>query len=276
MHSPDRHTYGLTTASECEQEESRLAHMHAAFTRYLDGALSLTPVAASLKRILDLGCGSGAWAIQAALKFPDAQVVAIDMSPLPHCELPPNVNFVLANLTEDWTLEMEAFDMVHSRLVMSHVVNGEDAIRKAAQLVRSGGLMIIEDFDLNSMVQTGGPATCAFVKKVIELWASRKADAEIGRKLSGIIKSTGCFFDVQVRKVPAPLCGTGHGEPMNELGRALKNSWIRVSEDRRLRALGLMEGMAQQQKEELIQADCMTVMDVYFCSAQRGYQAAKE
>ncbi|KAJ7767631.1 S-adenosyl-L-methionine-dependent methyltransferase [Mycena metata] len=271
MHS-GRHAYGLTTASECEHEENRLAQMHEAFTGYLDGALSLTPVDVSLTKIVDLGCGSGAWAIQAALQFPDAQVIAVDMSPLPPCELPPNVTFVLANLTEDWTLEIGAFDMVHSRLVMSHVVNGEDVIRRIAQLVKPGGLLIIEDVDLNSMVQTGGPATCAFVTKVIGVWAARKADAELGRKLSGIIKSTGCFVDVQVCKVSAPLCGSGHGQPVNQLSQAVKDTWIRLSGDRRLRALdvGLTEVLAQQQKMELIRADCTTVLDIYFCSAQRA------
>ncbi|KAF7374725.1 Methyltransferase str3 [Mycena sanguinolenta] len=35
------------------------------------------------RKIIELGCGSGAWAIQAAKQFPDAQVVAVDQSPLP-------------------------------------------------------------------------------------------------------------------------------------------------------------------------------------------------
>ncbi|KAJ7244835.1 S-adenosyl-L-methionine-dependent methyltransferase [Mycena rebaudengoi] len=73
------------------------------------------------RRIIDLGCGSGAWAIQAALQFPDAQVIGLDMSPHPDRQLPRNMSFQLGDLTKELNLEPNSFDIVHASLVMCHV-----------------------------------------------------------------------------------------------------------------------------------------------------------
>ncbi|KAJ7706626.1 S-adenosyl-L-methionine-dependent methyltransferase [Mycena metata] len=269
MPPEDHSAYGLTAASASEEEKQRLDQMHATFTRYFNRALSLTPITSRPKKILDLGCGSGAWAIQAASEFPDANIVAVDISPLPQRQLPPNVHFVLADLNKEWNFENDAFDLVHSRLVMAHLINGKGAILRASHLVKPGGFMVLEDLDLNSMVQTGGPATLSFVSKIIEVWASRKSDAEMGRKFSAFLNATGCFSDIQAREVAAPFCGTDPDEAVNQFGQGIKDAWIKVSEDPRLRAFGFTEPMVQQQKEELTRADCKTVLNVHFCWAQR-------
>lgn len=48
------------------------------------GNLHLAPLA-NPKRILDIGTGTGIWAIEMAEQYPDAQVIGIDLSPIqPH------------------------------------------------------------------------------------------------------------------------------------------------------------------------------------------------
>jgi ubiquinone/menaquinone biosynthesis C-methylase UbiE len=54
-------------------ETSRLESMHAVLSRVFDGRLIFPPVR-NPKRILDLGTGSGDWAIQVAEQYPESEV----------------------------------------------------------------------------------------------------------------------------------------------------------------------------------------------------------
>lgn len=80
-------------------------------------------------------------AIQAALEFPEAEVVATDLNPLPNRyeasgvfkrngtmtdphsrrSLPRNVRFLEVDVTNPLPFEEGSFDVVHARLVLMHV-----------------------------------------------------------------------------------------------------------------------------------------------------------
>jgi len=265
----------MPAASELDAELLRLDEMHLAVTRFLGGKLSFAPIAdIHPRKILELGCGSGAWAIQAAKEFPEAEVVAADISPLPNRETPENMSFQLIDLTKEWAWEKETFDIVHARFVMTHVPNAEDVIKRAAQLLKLGGLLLLEESDKNSLVETGGPAFQRSMSTVLQRWQSRAgADPEVGRKLADIITSTGYFPDVHVNKIPVPFAGNGPDEAKNELGRALNTSWIRAldnAESQRV-AQGLVpDPLSKEQKKQLQDSNCTAVLDEYFCWAQRA------
>ncbi|KAJ6548804.1 S-adenosyl-L-methionine-dependent methyltransferase [Mycena capillaripes] len=229
--STDDRAYTLKTASESEEETQRLDELHEVFTRYFDGKLSLAPIDdVRPRKFVDLGCGSGAWAIHAANQFPEAEVFAVDISPLPSRKIPVNLSFKLADLAKELELEKASFDIVHARLVMLHIPEGESAVKRAAELVKPGGLLIIEDIDLASMLRSGDPAIHQAISGMIELFKSRKADGEIGKRIGDIMTSTGYFTDVHSRKITVPFSGTGAGKAENELGLALKKNWLQGAE----------------------------------------------
>lgn len=84
-------------------------------------------------------------------------------------------------------------------------------MRRTAKLVKPGGLLIIHDIDLASMLRTGGPATVQAISRTMEVFKSREADSEIGKKLGDILTCTGYFTDIHVRKATVPLSGIGAG-----------------------------------------------------------------
>ncbi|KAK7937692.1 uncharacterized protein PG986_014560 [Apiospora aurea] len=77
-------------------EQDRLDFSNAAFRFMLDGALHLAPVQGDPARVLDIGTGTGVWAIQYAREHPGSRVVGSDLSliqPDVGADMP-NVEFV--------------------------------------------------------------------------------------------------------------------------------------------------------------------------------------
>jgi 16S rRNA G1207 methylase RsmC len=63
-----------------ETEQDRLDMQHAIFRYSLDGKLITAPIEpAQLHDVLDVGCGTGLWAIDVADEHPQAQVLGFDL-----------------------------------------------------------------------------------------------------------------------------------------------------------------------------------------------------
>ncbi|RPB02319.1 S-adenosyl-L-methionine-dependent methyltransferase [Choiromyces venosus 120613-1] len=74
---------------------------HHICTLLLDGRLFLSPLD-NPQRILDIGTGTGVWALDAAKTYPSAEVIGIDLSPIhPVCQQ--TVRFEIGGAENDWT-----------------------------------------------------------------------------------------------------------------------------------------------------------------------------
>ena len=70
--------------------------------------------------MLDVGCGSGAWALDFAAKYPSAEVLGIDVTPPQNVKnAPSNCHFAKANMEQQWTFtaRAESFDFIHARML---------------------------------------------------------------------------------------------------------------------------------------------------------------
>ena len=65
-----------------EVENDRLDFQHAMFLRTIGGKLHLAPVPKNPQNVLDIGTGTGIWAIDFADEYPSAKVVGTDLSPI--------------------------------------------------------------------------------------------------------------------------------------------------------------------------------------------------
>ncbi|KAJ6607907.1 actin-domain-containing protein [Mycena sp. CBHHK59/15] len=201
--------YVLQAVAQGTDEKTRLDDIHAALREYLGGRLSEAPIHEKAPgNILELGCGSGAWAIDAAREFPDAKVIAVDLSPLPPIPLPPNMMFQRVDVMEGLPFADETFDIVHARFFMKHVPNAKDVMERAAKLLKPGGWLLVDDYDIGSLTKTGGPAVCQFATEIMESMRAHQSDPEIAHKFEDILKSLGMFSRVDVKKIEALLCGT--------------------------------------------------------------------
>lgn len=64
-----------------QDELDRMDFEHHIFSLLLEGELHLAPLK-SPQNILDLGTGTGIWAVEIADKFPSASVTGTDLSPV--------------------------------------------------------------------------------------------------------------------------------------------------------------------------------------------------
>ena len=71
------------------------------------------------KHILDIGTGTGQWAIKMGDEFPKAEIQATDLSSIQPSSVPQNVHFYIDDASEeDWAVPSDYFDYIHTRVLL--------------------------------------------------------------------------------------------------------------------------------------------------------------
>lgn len=84
----------------------------------LDQSLYLAPIAEPAE-VLDIGTGTGVWAIHFARQHPTSHVTGTDISLIqPRDNIPPNCTFEREDCTDEWMFEHK-FDYIHWRLMLT-------------------------------------------------------------------------------------------------------------------------------------------------------------
>ncbi|KAH8434854.1 class I SAM-dependent methyltransferase [Aspergillus melleus] len=97
------------------------------------------------QKVLDLGTGTGIWAIDFADEFPSAHVVGNDISPIQPSWTPPNVDFFVDDFESDWLEKLNAYDFVHSRNLAGCVMDWPRLIRQAYTHLKPGGYLELQE-----------------------------------------------------------------------------------------------------------------------------------
>ncbi|MCJ1300074.1 hypothetical protein MMC08_002868 [Hypocenomyce scalaris] len=129
-----------------ESELDRLDLQHHLMTMLFCGKLHLAPLKEP-KKILDLGTGTGIWAIDMADLYPDANLIGTDLSPVQPQWVPDNVHFEINDVEGDWTYTEDSFDYIHIRIMITAISDWKSTIRKAYRHLKPGGYFEIQEID---------------------------------------------------------------------------------------------------------------------------------
>ena len=196
-----------------DAESSRLDFMHHIFTMLLDGKLYEAPIPSGIQNVLDVGCGTGLWAIEFGDQFPAADVLGVDINPIQPGFVPPNVHFEIDDVEEDFP-EERSYDYVHCRYLAYAIKDWRRLINQIYNSTKPGGMVEFVDYDLEYRCDDG-----TLDNRVLKTWSEdlRRAGRMIGRESSPGAKSKAWLqeagFTNVVEKVYSLPIGTWPADP---------------------------------------------------------------
>jgi len=125
--------------------------LHHVSTLMQDGKITLAPIDDSIQKVLDVGCGTGIWAIDFADQHPSAEVIGVDISPSQPQWIPPNLKFEIDDVTQPWTYAPNSFDYIHMRWLVGAIPDWYALFREVFQTLKPGG--IFESKESSCMIQ---------------------------------------------------------------------------------------------------------------------------
>ncbi|KXT02650.1 hypothetical protein AC578_1143 [Pseudocercospora eumusae] len=174
------------------------------------------------KRCLDVGTGTGIWAIDFADEFPECEVTGIDLSPNQPTMVPPNVKFVVDDAEDMW-LYQEKFDFIHARLMSGCFADWPGFIRQSFENLEPGGWLELQDYGLPVKSADGthlgtemyrwGELLCEAGRKI-----GRPLGSDVYPHFEEWMREAG-FVDIQTRMFMWPSNSWPKDAFMKELGR---------------------------------------------------------
>jgi ubiquinone/menaquinone biosynthesis C-methylase UbiE len=191
-----------------EQEINRLDFQHYMLRHTLRGNYAAPTI--NPQEILDVGSGTGRWALEMATLFPQANVLGIDLTPpAPDAQagLPDNLAFTQGNILEGLNFGDRTFDFTHLRLLLFAIPENRwpDVVRELVRVTRPGGWVEIVE---TGPQQNGGPAMDQIVDWITQASLKRGINPLLGSRIGELLVPSG-LVNVVARGVALPVGAYG-------------------------------------------------------------------
>ncbi|KAF1918737.1 SAM dependent methyltransferase [Ampelomyces quisqualis] len=211
-----------------EMQADQLDITHHIFLLLLDGELYLAPITENPLHVLDLGAGTGIWAIDFADRFPSAEVLGTDLSPTQPSLVPPNLCFEVDDFTEPWLFRKESFDFIHARTLYGCVADWSVFYKEALDHLQPGGYF--EQLEI-SVVPKSDDGT-VLPGSIMEQWGkiSLELGELFGKSLNTVDESkagleAAGFINIVEHRWKLPVGGWPVDKRFKEIGQYNRINW---------------------------------------------------
>ncbi|RPA76255.1 S-adenosyl-L-methionine-dependent methyltransferase [Ascobolus immersus RN42] len=238
-----------------ELEQERLDLAHHGWNVGLKGELHLATLPKDKRiKVLDLGTGTGIWAIDFGDMYPQAEVIGSDISPIQPGWVPPNVKFEIDDYEEEWVHKKESFDFIHGRNIVGAVKDWPALIKQAYEALAPGGKFELQETHLNGTYSDDGTyeksKLVPYVNALQEAGKAGGVRIDITPELGTLLEQAG--FKVTCHKRRWPV-GTWAKDPkMKEIGKCCSTVCIMGAEAYGLAAFTRVLGMKTDDAMKII------------------------
>lgn len=166
--------------------------------------------------ILDVGCGTGRWAIELARQFPGANVIGMDVAPPPvdmsaaPDARPENYAFVQGNALERIPFPDNSFDFVHQRFLALAIpaARWPGVVAELLRITRPAGWVELVETE----PPLGAPAIDQLASWGIELTKRRDINMSLMARIGDLLRNGGAT------EVSSRTVAIGVGKPNGRVG----------------------------------------------------------
>ncbi|KAF2401850.1 LaeA-like protein [Trichodelitschia bisporula] len=214
----------------CDEEEKDRMDIYHKILEVARGKLHEAPINEAANdplgppRILDLGCGTGIWAIDMADRYQTAEVVGIDLVNIQPEKIPPNLRFRVPRDYESiWSLGEDSWDLIHLQMASGSVSSWPELYQKIYTHLKPGfGWIEQVEIDLTPRCDDGTLLPDSPLVKWYEYLAgaTARADRPIAyqQNTRQMLQAAG-FIDIRETIIRAPINPWSADQHQKAIGR---------------------------------------------------------
>ncbi|KAI7514384.1 hypothetical protein KC347_g657 [Hortaea werneckii] len=240
-----------------DAEIQRLELQHRIWQISLSGRLNMAPIPEDINSCLDIGCGTGAWAIEFADRHPRCQVTGTDLSPIQPDIVPRNAEFIVDDITSEW-LYPQKFDFIHSRAITVGIKDWGALVDQVWKNLKPGGWIEFQEYHFPFTSDDDTLKLCP----ALDLWNNNlaSASAKAGMRLDAILSVPEIlqekgFTNVNQAATKWPLGPWAKGKKEKKVGELLERDLLGAIEGTSMRLytkiLGWSEEAVRKHVEEV-------------------------
>ncbi|KAF5634196.1 TAM domain protein [Fusarium sp. NRRL 52700] len=218
-----------------DEEQDRMDLGHYIYRLLLGGGLFLAPIGDKVTRVLDLGTGTGIWAMDFADEYPQAEVLGTDLSPIqppwyssppPHHSsniprTPPNCLFEVDDFESDW-LFRQPFDFIHARELQGSISDNAQFFRRALQSLAPGGYLEMQavhsEFKSDDNTKDKAENALLWMKTMVEGSSKFGKPLNVAPEWKREMEDAG-FVDVEQKILKVPIGSWPKDPKLKDIGK---------------------------------------------------------